>query len=332
MRIFKLRTRKGITGHSDALSILNSTSPCVMNYQQRIAMTSSCKDTDYIPKITDAGSIRKYRGQKVQIMHNGLKVKSGGYFGDWMSEIILNLKGHHEPQEEKVFYEVLRRLDKPGAMIELGAFWAYYSLWYKLKFPNSLVISCEPDPLNIDIGKNNAELNDLDINFIQSAAGSADNKRVVFRPDSSDYNGDVDTIVRTVDGISKEYKIKELSLLHIDVQGSELDALNGAIDMIKSKSVRFLFVSTHHYSISGVPSIHLDCIDWIIKQDGYIITEHNVTESYSGDGLIVASFNEKDKDFKVNTSINSSNNSLFRSYERDLVSIIEAYNFSNRSR
>lgn len=41
-------------------------------------------------------------------MHNGVKVIAGGYYGSWMTEIIRLLQGHHEPQEERVFYENIK--------------------------------------------------------------------------------------------------------------------------------------------------------------------------------------------------------------------------------
>jgi hypothetical protein len=66
---------------------------------ERTRKTISCKDSEYIPKVTNAGEI--FDG--FQIMHNGLKIVNGCYHGDWMSYIIQECKGHHEPQEEKAF-------------------------------------------------------------------------------------------------------------------------------------------------------------------------------------------------------------------------------------
>ena len=43
----------------------------------------------------------------------------------------------------------------------------------------------------------------------------------------------------------------------------------------------------------------------------HIIAEHDVHESYSGDGLIAASFSSVDKDFKVEVSCNRYSESLF---------------------
>jgi len=93
-------------------------------------MTVSCRDCDAIPKVDRAGEVFEYRGETVQLMHNGVKVVAGGYHGDWMSQIINRLRGHHEPQEELIFHEIMKYIPASATMIELGGFWSYYSLWF----------------------------------------------------------------------------------------------------------------------------------------------------------------------------------------------------------
>src|SRR3546814_6974305 len=95
------------------------------NYDlKRIKLTINCRDCDSLPKVQEAGQCFG-ENQEYQRMHNGLTIYRGTYHGEWMTEVIRQLQGHHEPQEEKVFAEVLSHL-KPGAsMLELGSFWAY---------------------------------------------------------------------------------------------------------------------------------------------------------------------------------------------------------------
>lgn len=103
---------------------------------KRIAMTISCKDAMAIPKVPNAGQIFLQGNSEYQLMHNGVKVTKDGYCGPWMTEIITRLEGHHEPQEEFVFHLLLERMRKTLAgsrapvMIEIGSYWAYYSLWF----------------------------------------------------------------------------------------------------------------------------------------------------------------------------------------------------------
>jgi len=290
-----------------------------MNEYQRRDMTISCNDTDYIKKVPGAGKVTKHSGKDVQLMHNGLSMKLGGYHGDWMAQIITTLKGHHEPQEEKAFYEVLKRLESGASMIELGSFWSYYSLWFNKALKQARNICCEPDPQNMKIGKENAALNHLDdVIFVESAAGEVDGEMTDVVMDS-DPSKKVHVPIRTVDSLAKEYGLDMVDLLHMDVQGFELSALKGAQKLITAKKIRFLFVSTHHYFFSGKANTHQECLHFIKQNGGHIVASHTILESFSGDGLIVASFDVRDKDFSIEMSINHTDNSLFRSYEEDIA-------------
>lgn len=57
---------------------------------------------------------------------------------------------------------------------------------------------------------------------------------------------------------------------------------------------RFVVVSTHHAQISGSATTHEDCLRAIQKLGGILLEEFSVEESFSGDGLIVASFDPAD--------------------------------------
>ncbi len=297
-----------------------------MDENQRAEMTVSCKDANYINKHKDAGKIKKINGKDVQVMHNGMVVLKGGYHGDWMAKIIQTLKGHHEPQEEKVFHEILKRVDKDATMIELGSFWAYYSIWFNMQIKGAKNLCCEPDPGNLKLGRLNAKLNDIkSIEFIRSAAGSEDGVMVEIEMESDSLNkATIQT--RTIDSLIEEKGWEKLDILHMDVQGFEYSAIKGALKSIKANKIRFIFVSTHHYYFSNNPNTHNECIELIKSNGGHIISAHNVLESFSGDGLIVASFDDRDKDFKVETSLNHANSSLFRSYEEDLGILVDNYN------
>jgi hypothetical protein len=81
------------------------TSESVADFQKRVDLITSCRDTDIIPRVEGAGQTFG-ENDEFQRMHNGLIVRRGGYHGDWMTEIIRILRGHHEPQEEKVIASV----------------------------------------------------------------------------------------------------------------------------------------------------------------------------------------------------------------------------------
>ena len=283
------------------------------NEEFRVAMTCSCRDSDAISKVEDAGKIihSEVNTESLQIMHNGLKVVAGGYYGDWMSRIIENLHGHHEPQEEVLFHAILQRLDRQSAtMIELGSFWSYYSLWFLKQNPDQNRAFClEADPEHLAIGQRNAELNQLSPKFIHGFAGEKESVRPI--PFTTEKSGTLLLDCFSVDQLKRKHQIDFIDILHLDTQGAELSVLKGAAEAIRNRQIRFLVVSTHSYEICGDPLIHQRCLAWLQEHGAHIICEHDVHESFSGDGLIVASLNDEDREWVEHISRNRYANSLF---------------------
>lgn len=278
----------------------------------RVAMTTSCRDCNSIDKVPNAGRIEDHSGERVQIMHNGLVVVEGGYHGAWMTNIIAALKGHHEPQEELAFHALLSHC-RPGSLfVELGAFWAYYSLWYLKAVSGSRAVCIEPDPHNLEVGRRNAALNGLAnrVHFVQGWVGELA---------SSSHEAITESTAQPVKlecynmaAIAGLVQNQDIEILHIDTQGAELGFLRSMTDATARRKVRFVVVSTHHASISGSPTTHADCLAEIISQGGAILSEHTVEESFSGDGLIVAAFYAEDRNIVLpNMSRNKLDTSLF---------------------
>jgi hypothetical protein len=86
-----------------------------------------------------------------------------------------------------------------------------------------------------------------------------------------------------------------IELLHMDVQGAETGFIRSMRRSEAARRIRFLVVSTHHESISGSASTHDDCLEELRSQGAVVLAEHSVAESFSGDGLIVASLNARDR-------------------------------------
>ncbi len=283
-------------------------------------MTVSCRDTDSIPKVPDAGSIVPGPGgTHCQLMHNGIRVIAGCYHGEWMSEIIRRLKGHHEPQEEVLFHAALPLMGSSAAvpiMVELGSFWAYYSLWFKSFYPRARNVLVEPVSDNLRVGAQNFELNGFHADSLRASIG--------------DHNGHVGSGYQaydpadpprtvTVDRLVQDLCLEHIHLLHADIQGAEIAMLDGAVDTIGQGRLDWLFLSTHHHSISGDPLTHQRCLEWLQAQGAFIVDQHSVSESFSGDGLIVAAFGTKPRLTYRPISRNTPSHSLFREVEYDLA-------------
>jgi FkbM family methyltransferase len=247
-----------------------------------------------------------------------------------MTEVISRLNGHHEPQEELAFYKIIQRLKldldvaKKPVMIELGSFWAYYSLWFLEDFPDADVYCVEPDLNNLEVGKLNFESNSRKGTFIQSAIASELSEFTTFITEST--NDEISVRTFRFEEFSRNYNISEVDILLLDIQGAELECHQDLANNLNLISFRYIFVSTHDLSISGSPTTHQDCLEILNKLGAHIIVEHSVSESFSGDGLIVASLFNKDNDFNITLSYNRSKNSLFGEWETRLGELMQWVN------
>jgi FkbM family methyltransferase len=211
-------------------------------------------------------------------MHNGIKINLGSYHGQWMTELIKRLRGCHEPQEEKIFYEVLNEMPEGGVMLELGSYWAYYSLWFHLAVDRAENHMIEPNPTNIEMGKKNFAINNMEGVFTNAFIGAQSKPEAPF----TDWNGTTVSLPMVcVDDYLEQHDIRYLHILHADVQGAELDMLYGCERTIARNGIGFIFISTHDDK-------HNICLDFLRERNFRIIAEHTIEESYSADGLIVA--------------------------------------------
>lgn len=235
------------------------------DWKRRISDVLQSPDNLHIPRVPDAGQIR--RGK--QIMHNGIRIHLGSYYGPEYSRMLLLSKGVHEPQEERVFMEVLKCLPETAVMIEMGAFWSFYSMWFKKELRNGRSIMIEPDAFNLGQGKRNFRLNHLDGTFIQAFVG---------RQSSEAKEGKtvcVDDLIRDLD-------IPFIHILHSDIQGFEYEMLLGAEEAFRQNRIGYIFISTHSNDL------HSRCMEFLTNKHFHIIASADIDETFSQDGLIVA--------------------------------------------
>ncbi len=233
--------------------------------EKRIENVLSSKDNDFIPKVADAGQIKSGK----QIMHNGLKIYLGSYYGPEYSRMLLLSKGIHEPQEERVFMEVLKTLPSNSLMIEMGAFWSFYSMWFNKEIKGAVNYMIEPDAFNLGQGKRNFRLNKMQGTFIQAFIGK-----------STTHNNSGDTVC--IDDFVKKHSISFIHMLHSDIQGFEYEMLVGAENTFTEKKIGYVFISTHSNEL------HYNCLNYLKQKRFVIIASADIDESYSEDGLIVA--------------------------------------------
>lgn len=211
-----------------------------------------------IKRVKDAGRIID---DKYVIMHNGVKILKDCYYGNFSKCLSLNY-GCHEPAEERMFQEVLNDIDENSTMIELGSYCCFYTIWFNTKIKNAKNYCVEPDRSNLEVGKKNCFLNNVNADFTLEKIGKDHLK---------------------ISNFVKEKNIQYIDILHSDIQGFELELLEDIVPLLKNKQIKYLFISTHS------DKLHYDCINLIKKCDYRIIASADFeTQTFCYDGIIVA--------------------------------------------
>lgn len=232
-------------------------------WRMRIQEVIASPDNAHIERHPDAGKLQGY----TIVMHNGVRVCANGYYGGGVLNMLIDNRGVHEPQEERAFEEIIRLLPERCSMLELGAYWCFYSLSLLQQRPKATCYLVEPESQNLISGKLNFRLNQRRGDFTQAYVGKspATSPRTI-----------------AVDAFCAEKGIEHLDILHSDIQGFELDMLEGARGFLTQGKASYVFISTHS------SSLHAACLEKLQAFGYSILAEADLTETFSFDGLIVA--------------------------------------------
>jgi hypothetical protein len=229
-------------------------------WKPRIADVLASPDNAFIPRVRDAG--RVVDGSIV--MHNGLLIRPHGYYGEPMRLLLERNRGVHEPQEERVFAEVLKAMPRRALILELGAYWGFYSMWFAREVEEPTCILVEPNPRNLRVGQDHFALNGLEGTFVEGGIGAAAGAPAV-----------------SVDELVGEHGIERINVLHADIQGAEIAMLEGARQTLAERKVDYIFLSLHGEAEFA------DCRSVLLSHGFTLIAEAGMQDTYSYDGLLV---------------------------------------------
>jgi hypothetical protein len=236
------------------------------HWDERIADVLACPDNGRLPRVPDAGTI----DDGFQVMHNGLEVVVNGYYGNGLTRMLTANRGCHEPQEEVVFDKIMQSLPAGAVMLEVGAYWGFYSMWFCKAIPEAKVYLVEPDRENLEVGQCNFRRNRCLGDFTRAYVGA----RPGSYPDGSR--------IVSIDSLLAEKKLDRLNVLHADVQGCEVDMLHGSHSLFKRRAVDYVFLSTHSMEL------HAQCIEFLQEYGYRILVSVDLEETHSVDGVLVA--------------------------------------------
>ena len=228
-----------------------------------------------------------------------------------MQDVITGLKGVHEPQEEVVFHRLLNHLPDEANRVEIGAFWAHRSISFMSEQSDvRRGVALEMDPAHIAVGQRNAALNGLEIEFILGRISDHNAPEADFETESS---GMQNMPAADLAGLMDHTGLPRVDLLLCDAQGGEIDMLKGMKPLMDNKRLGIALISTHHHAIAADPLTHQRTLRLVAALGRRVALEHDVAESFSGDGLVVADFGGLLSDWQPpEISRCRAGNSLFR--------------------
>ncbi|NWG36456.1 FkbM family methyltransferase [Nitrososphaera sp.] len=169
-------------------------------------------------------------------------VEVNGYrmFVDWRDSLHLSINKSFEPFQTEIAKKMLRQGD---VAVDIGANIGYYSLLFAATVGSTgRVFAFEPDPYNFGLLRKNAEINNFsNITMFDKAVSDTNRQGKLYK---SEYNlGDhrifaldddyksIDIEVIRLDDVSELRDVK-ISLIKIDIQGSEGAAVTGMKQLI----------------------------------------------------------------------------------------------------
>jgi Methyltransferase FkbM domain len=255
------------------------------DWEARISDVLSCPDNAAIPRCSNAG---KVEGSCI-FMHNNLRIRALSYYGAGMLNLLVANRGVHEPQEEKAFQEILPLIPSGAVMVELGSYWGFYSLWFASKVEQARCYLVEPDPRNLEAGRQNFSLNGRTAEFICAAVGNRFSTQLL------------SCQLVTLPELCHSRGISHINVLHADIQGAEHDMLLGAEELFAKRVVDFVFISTHG------KKMHCSCREFLKSKEYRILCDVPPSSSYSVDGLVVARRSELPGPQALEVSLKSPN-------------------------
>lgn len=180
-------------------------------------------------------------------------------------------------EEKELFEECLSNVhSKAPVMIEIGSYWALWSLLFRKKFPTGRNILIELFKELMEVGVQNFELNGFTDRVHAYHGGicleeSRTFKYVMGRPDKGE---ELDLME-----IVNENNIDVIDMLHCDIQGSEMLFLETYSNLFNEKVVKNIVIGTHS------PSLHDNVLKFLRQKDYDIVQDFPMLSS---DGHIYA--------------------------------------------
>lgn len=171
-------------------------------------------------------------------------------------ERFYDLKG-----EREVLSDVLTEISNSDVFYDVGANVGLYSCLVGSAAPECSIYSFEPHPTNVEALKQNLQLNDVAGTIFQMALSDEDGTFELSSEgteaglgehslDASESESTVPVAVHRLDALRDDHDVPVPSVVKIDVEGAELDVINGGVETFSDPDCRTLYCEVHPDRIS----------------------------------------------------------------------------------
>lgn len=209
------------------------------------------------------------------------------------------ISGHDS--EYQLFDEVLEKISnkKNPTMVEIGCWWAFWSLCFRKKYPEGKNILIELGKRHLSIGINNFKLNQFSETHYWGGFFLGDSN--TYFDVESNYNFPKlpneyfdDSLIGKMTGPELDFidvysieKLDKIDLLHMDIQGSELPLLEDIsknYEFLLKDKIENIVVATHSTDIH-------EKLSQIFLNHGFKFMKDMKWPSVGGDGMLIVTKN-----------------------------------------
>jgi FkbM family methyltransferase len=183
-----------------------------------------------------------------------------------------------------------------GVILDVGAHIGDTTEMYRNYFPGYKIFCFEPFSESCDYLKKRF-INDSNIKIVETALGSKDETKTLYVSNFSNLNSlqrpnerswgfadkkSVDVETTTLDQFCHNNDIKQIDILKLDVQGSELDVLMGSKTLLKKGSISLVYVEWQVVPLYENHHKYYKIAEFLTEYEYEFFNLYNINEARSG--------------------------------------------------
>lgn len=166
-----------------------------------------------------------------------------------------------------------------GTFLDIGANVGFFTVKAARRLENrGSVIAFEPHPGRFELLRQNVAINGLDnVTCLPYAAGSENGRATIYEPDPSfgphrlDIScapvgsAAINVEMRTVDSLIQSFRIRELALVKIDVEGFEPEVISGMLQLLGDQPAPVIFEALDRHALENAVG-RLRPLGYVVEQ------------------------------------------------------------------